>query len=66
MSLFLPKKTLHTSDPFAFLCSLSSSSIKFIKRRDGEARTACGIQDAGMLLIPTVRSDVFCSVPYSY
>lgn len=30
--------------------------------RDGEARSACGIQDAGMLLISTVRNNVFCSL----
>lgn len=66
MSLFLLKKTFHTSHPFAFLCSFSSSSIKFMKRRDGEGRTACGIQDAGMLLVSTVRNELFCPVPYSY
>lgn len=41
---------------FAFLCSFSSSSIKFMKRRDGEGRTACGIQDVGTLLISCVLS----------
>lgn len=30
--------------------------------RDGEARSACGIRDAGMLLISTVRNNVFCSL----
>lgn len=33
-----------------------------MKWRDGEARSACGIQDADMLLIPTVRNNVFCSL----
>lgn len=33
--------------------------------RDGEARSACGIQDAGMLLMSTVRNNVFCSLLFS-